>query len=143
MGALNQAADTPHYGQGWASYGQRTGAVYAGGVTDILFGGAVFPSLFHQDPRYFYQGTGTNKSRALHAILSPVLCRGDDGRTQFNVSSVSGDLVSGGLSTLYYPRQDRGVGMVFTSAATVTGGRVANALLQEFLFGRMKRHPQP
>ena len=39
------------------------GAAYADGVTDIMFGGAILPSLLHQDPRYFYQGTGTVKSR--------------------------------------------------------------------------------
>ena len=33
-----------------------------------MIGGAILPSLLHQDPRYFYQGSGTKKSRALHAL---------------------------------------------------------------------------
>jgi hypothetical protein len=54
--------------QGAKGYGQRFGAVAADGITDITIGGAILPSLLHQDPRYFYQGTGTTKSHLFHAI---------------------------------------------------------------------------
>jgi hypothetical protein len=130
---LNQAADTPAYQQGAKGYGQRFGAAYADGLTDIMIGGAILPSLLHQDPRYFYQGTGTKKSRALHAISTPFVCKGDNGRWQFNTSSIAGDLASGALSNLYYPDSDRGAGLVFSSALIATGGRMANALAQEFI----------
>ena len=43
-------------------------------------GNAILPSLLHQDPRYFYQGSGTKKSRALHAILAAFICKGDNGQ---------------------------------------------------------------
>jgi hypothetical protein len=62
MSGIKQAADTPDYVQGAKGYGQRFGAEYTDAFTDILFGGAILPSLFHQDPRYFYQGSGTIKS---------------------------------------------------------------------------------
>jgi hypothetical protein len=140
LGGLNQAANAPHYGQGAAAYGERVGAAFAAGGTDILLGGAVFPILFHQDPRYFYQGTGSKTSRTMHALLSPFICKGDNGRRQINFSSVAGDLGSGALANLYYPHDDRGAGLVFTNAAVVTGGRMANALLQEFLFKRLTSH---
>ena len=117
VGALDQASDAPDYHQGWAGYGQRVGAIYANGASDILIGGAVLPSLLHQDPRYFYQGTGTKKSRALHALESPFLCKGDNGREQVNYSSIGGDLASGALSNLYYPDSNRGAGLVFSNAA--------------------------
>jgi hypothetical protein len=74
LGGLYQAADTPDYQQGLKGYGQRFGAVYANGASDILVGGAILPSLLHQDPRYFYQGTGSNTSRAFHAISAPFCC---------------------------------------------------------------------
>ena len=141
LGGLNQAANAPHYGQGAAAYGERVGAAFAAGGSDILLGGAVFPTLFHQDPRYFYQGTGTKTSRTRHALLSPFICKGDDGHPQFNLSSVAGDLSSGALANIYYPHADRGAGLVFTNAAVITGGRMANALLQEFLFKRLTTHP--
>ncbi len=92
---IDQAAHTPNFVEGAKGYGQRYGADYTDGFTDIFIGGAILPSLLHQDPRYFYQGTGTKKSRALHAILSPFICKGDNGRLQPNISSVGGDLAAG------------------------------------------------
>jgi hypothetical protein len=133
LAGINQAADRPAYQQGWKGYGQRFGAAYADGVSDILIGGAVLPSLLHQDPRYFYQGTGTTKSRILHAISAPFWCKQDDGTWGFNYSSIGGDLASSALSNLYYPDKDRGVGLTFTSVGTITGGRIVNALAQEFI----------
>lgn len=144
LAGMEQAADTPNYVQGAKGYGQRFGAAYAGGFSDILIGGAILPSLLHQDPRYFYQGTGTKKSRALHAISSPFIAKGDNGRWQFNYSSVGGDLASGALSNLYYPESNRGAGIVFSNALITTGGRMLNALAQEFIlkkFTTKSQHP--
>jgi hypothetical protein len=137
IAGINQAADTPAYQQGLKGYGQRFGAAYANGFSDILIGGAILPSVLHQDPRYFYQGTGTTKSRMFHAISAPFIAKGDNLRSQFNFSSVGGDLASGALSNLYYPASDRGASLVFTGALITTGGRIANALAQEFLFHRV------
>lgn len=133
LGGINQAANTPSYGQGAKGFGERLGAVYTDGITDIMVGGAILPSLLHQDPRYFYQGTGTKKSRILHALSSPFICKGDNGHWQPNYSSVGGDLVSGAISNAYYPAGDRGRGMVFTNALITTGGRMLNGLIQEFV----------
>ena len=41
-----------------------------------MIGGAI-RMVLHQDPRYFYQGTGTNESRTLHALSYPFACKGD------------------------------------------------------------------
>jgi Carboxypeptidase regulatory-like domain len=133
LAAIDQAADTPNYVQGAKGYGERFGAAYADGFTDIMIGGAVLPSLLHQDPRYFYQGTGTTKSRILHALSTPFICKGDNGRWQPNYSSVGGDLASGAIANLYYPASDRGVRLVFGNALITTGGRMVNGLVQEFL----------
>src|SRR5581483_9072492 len=54
--AINQAGDRPNYGQGWKAYGERIGAATGDGFSDIMIGGAILPSLLHQDPRYYYQG---------------------------------------------------------------------------------------
>jgi hypothetical protein len=133
LAGINQAADTPNYVQGAKGYGERFGAAYADGFTDIMIGGAVLPSLLHQDPRYFYQGTGTTKSRVLHALSAPFICKGDNGRWQPNYSSVGGDLASGAIANLYYPASNRGVKLVFGNALITTGGRMVNGLVQEFL----------
>jgi hypothetical protein len=137
VAATYQAGDTPDYGQGAKGYGQRLGALYANGFSDIMIGEAILPSLLHQDPRYFYQGTGTKRSRFLHAISSPLICKGDNGRLQPNYSSVGGDIASGAISNLYYPRSNRGTGIVFENALVTTGGRIANALVQEFLLRKL------
>ncbi|MGC2164096.1 MAG: carboxypeptidase regulatory-like domain-containing protein, partial [Silvibacterium sp.] len=131
---VNQAGETPNYVEGVKGYAERFGSGYADGFTDIMFGGAILPSLLHQDPRYYYQGTGTIRSRILHAMASPFVCKGDDGRNQFNISSIGGDLVSASISNLYYPPSNRGPGLVFEGTLLSSGGRVANALAQEFLF---------
>jgi hypothetical protein len=137
LAGINQAADSkPSYQQGAVGYAQRFGASYAQSFSNVMLGGAILPSLFHQDPRYFYQGEGSGKSRALHAISAPFICKGDNGHLQFNISSIGGDLTSGALTNVYFPPQDRGPGLVFYSALINTGGRITNALVQEFILAK-------
>src|SRR5579863_353661 len=136
LGAIDQASDTPGYPQGWKGYGQRVGAVYTDGFTDTMLGGAILPSLLHQDPRYYYQGTGTVRSRALHALEAPFVCKGDNGKWQPNVSSIGGDLISASISTAYYPQSDRGAGLLFENVLIETAERGASTLIQEFLLRR-------
>lgn len=139
LSSIDQAADTPNYKQGWKGYGQRIGANAADGFTDIMIGGAILPSLLHQDPRYFYQGTGTTKSRAMHAIMNPFICKGDNGKWQPNYSSMGGDLASSAISELYYPQSNRGAGLVFQNFAVSTAERVASSLAQEFLLRKLTK----
>jgi hypothetical protein len=143
LGGLDQAVNTPAYVQGAKGFGQRVGASYAGVTSDFLIGSAVLPSLLHQDPRYYYQGEGTAKSRFLHALSIPIICKGDNGHTQLNISSIGGDLASGALSELYYPAVNRGPGLLLTSTLSVTAVRFVNALLQEFVYGTLTTHPKP
>jgi hypothetical protein len=133
LGGIEQAADTPNYVQGAKGYGQRVGAVYAGGLTDIMFGGAILPSLLHQDPRYYYRGTGSHKSRFLHAIANPFICKGDNGQTEINFSSIGGDLASSAITNAYYPSSNRGAGLVFENVLIDTGERTVSSLVQEFV----------
>ena len=76
-------------------------------MIDTFIGSAILPSILHQDPRYFYKGTGSITSRALYAISTVVICRGDNGRWQPNYSNVAGNLISAGISNLYYPASNR------------------------------------
>jgi Carboxypeptidase regulatory-like domain len=142
IAGLYQASDTLDFQQGAKGYAQRFGVVFADDFSDIMIGGAILPSVLHQDPRYFYQGTGTKKSRMLHALESPFVCMGDNGHKQFNYSSVGGDVFSGALSNLYYPASDRGPHLVFENTAITTAGRMANALAQEFIFRKFTTHSQ-
>ena len=108
VAGVQQADDAfSGYHQGAAGYGKRFGADLANLEIGTFLGGAILPSLFHQDPRYFYKGTGTIRSRILYALGSAVICRGDDGRSQPAFASVLGDLSAGAISNLYYPASNR------------------------------------
>jgi len=137
MAGIDQAANTPDFVQGMKGYGQRVGAIAADGLSDILIGGAILPSLLHQDPRYYYQGTGTTKSRTIHALSFPFICKGDNGRWQPNYSSLGGNLASSALSNAYYPDSNRGVGLMFGGFAIGTAERMVSALAQEFILRRL------
>ena len=137
LAGINQAGDTPDYVQGAKGYAQRYGAAAADGFSDIMIGGAILPSLLHQDPRYYYQGTGSNKSRAFHALSSPFVCKGDNGKWQPNYSSIGGDLGSAALSNTYYPASNRGAGLVFQNFLITTGERMLSTVLQEFVLHKL------
>jgi len=137
VAASNQAGDRPNYREGTIGYAERFGAAYADGFTDIMIGGAILPSLLHQDPRYFYQGTGSTKSRALHAISSSFVCKGDNGKWQPNYSTVGGDLASAAISNAYYPASNRGPGLFLANFLIFTSQRAAANLTQEFILRRL------
>jgi hypothetical protein len=142
--AIYQANGYPSYSQDAKGFFQRLGATYAGGYTNVLIGDAVLPSLLHQDTRYFFQGTGTTKSRLLHAIFSPFVIRGDNGRREFNFSGIGGNLVSGAIANAYYPDKDRGVNLVIRNALIGAGGRMVAAVAQEFVLHKFtSRHKKP
>jgi hypothetical protein len=144
VGAGIQQALNAHsgYGQGAAGYGKRWGALFADGRSSDLLSHYVFTSLLHQDPRYFYQGTGTKKSRFYHALSYAFVARNDSGRTMPNYSYLLGDLGSGALSNAYYPPADRGASLVFTNAALGIAGRAEQGLFQEFIANRLTK-PEP
>ena len=105
-----------------------------------MLGSAVLPSLFKQDPRYFYKGSGTIKQRALYAISMSVICKGDNGHWQYNYSGLLGGLAAGGISNLYSPSAGRnGFGLTFENTAIGIGSSAISNLLQEFLIRKITR----
>ncbi len=130
--------DFSGYGQGAQGYAKRYGASYANLVSETFIGGAILPSLFKQDPRYFYKGTGSTRSRILYAIANSVICKGDNKRWQANYSGIIGSLAAGGISNLYYPSQDRnGATLTFENALIGIGESAAANILQEFIVRRL------
>ena len=125
------------YGQGAAGYSKRFAAKFVDGRSSDFLTHAVFPSLLHQDPRYYYQGSGSIKSRLMHAVSSAFVARSDSGRPVFNSSYLLGDMSAGALSNLYYPKANRGANLVFTNAALGLAGRVGTNLMREFLSKRL------
>jgi hypothetical protein len=136
---VEQAENTfSGYGQGAQGYAKRYGAGYANSTISTMLGSAILPSWWKQDPRYFYKGTGTTRSRALYAIANAVICKGDNGKWQPNYSSIIGGLAAGGISNLYYPASDRdGLTLTFENAAIGTAEGAVQNLIQEFVVRKL------
>jgi hypothetical protein len=133
LSGIQQGLDTyPDYGQGAEGYAKRYGADFGDLFIGRIIGAAVLPSILHQDPRYFYQGTGSIRSRAWHALSAAFVCRGDNGHSQFNYSHILGNLAAGGISNLYRPDANRGVALVFDNALLHTAANATGNLVREF-----------
>lgn len=133
--------DFSGYGQGAQGYGRRFGASYGNLIAGTYIGGAILPSLLKQDPRYFYKGTGSKRSRLLYAIANSVICKGDNGHWQANYSGILGSLAAGGISNLYYPAENRdGLEITFENALIGIGESAAVNILQEFVIRKFTRN---
>jgi hypothetical protein len=141
---IGQAEDSnPGYNQGIKGFLRRYGANYGDNFDGNFWGNAVLPSLFRQDPRYFRMGHGPFLKRALYSISTTLRCRGDDGRWQFNVSNVTGNLIGATISNAYYPDGDRGLYPTLRRGLSVTYQGTIGGLLEEFypdLESAYKRH---
>ena len=124
--------DFPGYGRGGEGYAKRFGAAYADQFSGAFWGNFVFPSLLHEDPRYFREGEGTFKHRLLYSLASTFRTKNDNGSWGFNYANVLGNLAAGGLSNVYYPSSDRGAVLTFERAATVTAEGAIGAVFVEF-----------
>lgn len=139
VAGVQQASDSlPGYGQGAAGYGRRFGANLGNEITGTFLGGAILPTLFRQDPRYFYRGTGSTKSRLWYAVSRAFVTRGDNGRTQVNFSGLLGDLGTGAISNAYAASEDRqGAGLTVENGLIAIAGDCVNNTLQEFLLRKV------
>ena len=96
------------------------------------------PSILKQDPRYFYKGSGSKRSRFLYAVASSVICKGDNGRWQPNYSNVIGSFAGAGTEALYLPANDRrGSDFIVSSALIRLGETSLAGVLQEFVFSKV------
>jgi carboxypeptidase family protein len=130
--------DLGGYGQGAQGYAKRYGAAYGDLAIGTFIGGAILPSLLKQDPRYFYKGTGSKRSRVMYALANAVICKGDNGHWQVNYSGLLGSLAAGGISNLYYPAQQRnGAALTFENALIGIGASAAANILQEFVIKKL------
>jgi hypothetical protein len=144
IAGVGQAGDRfSGYGQGAQGYSKRFGASYGNLASGLFIGGAVLPSLFKQDPRYFYKGTGTKRSRFLYAVSRTVICKSDSQEWQPNYSSILGQLAAAGISNLYIPERDRhGARLTFENAGIAIGTSAAINVLQEFVLRKVTSRRQ-
>ena len=133
VAGLSQARNTnPGFGQGAEGYFKRFGASYLDTADGNLWGNAILPIVFKEDPRYFRLGSGTFTHRFLYSAATTVWCRRDNGTWGPNYANVLGNFISGGISNAYYPAADRGFGQTVDGALTVTAEGVIGAEFVEF-----------
>ena len=125
------------YGQGAQGYAKRFGASYADVVDGTFLGAAVFPTILKQDPRYFYKGTGSFRSRLLYALGNAFFCKGDNKKWQPNYSNILGNIAAGGVANAYYPASNRGAGLTFETAAVRIGETAVAGVFQEFIVRKL------
>jgi hypothetical protein len=118
---------------GIKGYGERSGAAYLDAFDGTMIGNGILPSILHQDPRYFRLGHGTTSHRLLYALATNVICKHDNtGKWEPSYSNVLGNLAAGGISNLYYPSNNSGVGQTITNGMMVTAEGGIGSIFQEF-----------
>ena len=106
---LSQAEnDDPTFGQGIAGYSKRFGASYADQATFRFFKDFAYPSIFHEDPRYYRLIYGSNRKRFLHPIEHAFVAHRDNGKRMFNFSEWLGTTSAISLGNVYHPGNERG-----------------------------------
>jgi hypothetical protein len=147
FGGLGQLTDsTPSFGQGVAGYAQYFAASYGDFVSGNYMTEAIYPTLLHQDPRYFRRGTGGTWSRMGSAVGQIFWTHADSGRRQFNVSEILGNSTAVAISNAYYP-DNRNATDAVTKLGILVGVDVAANILKEFspelnrMFSRKPKRP--
>jgi len=130
----------PGFGDGPSGYAKRWAASFADDFTGDVLSHYVFASVFRQDPRYFYQGTGTTKSRLIHALGSAFVARSDRGTTMPNYAQIFGKFGAAALSNVYYPHSERGGSLMVSNLAIGLASRAAIAVTQEFIGKRLTKN---
>ncbi len=130
----------PSFGGGWDGYAKRYGAFYATYASGTLLTEAIFPSIFHADPRYFVMGKGSTRARMSHAIASTFVTRGDDGSRKVNFPEILGDFSAAALSNAYFPASERGGSLVLINGFGDLGGNMMGNLIREFVLSRLTTH---
>ncbi len=133
LAGIGQATnDTPSWGQGAKGFGIRYGTNFGDQIAGNFMVGAVIPSLFRQDPRYFQSGRGSFWRRSGYALSRVVVTRGDSGKTQFNVSEIAGNGIAGVISNAYHPASNRTFEQTTQTWATQLGVDAIGFELKEF-----------
>lgn len=134
VAGLGQASNSnPSYGQGAQGYAKRYGTSYADNAIENFMASAVFPSVLHQDPRYYQLGRGGFRKRTAHAVSRVLFTRSDSGHAQLNYSELMGGVSAAAISTYtYHPQSERSFGNVMSVWGTQMAWDAATYMIKEF-----------
>jgi hypothetical protein len=122
---------SPSFGHGLKGYGRYAVASYADWTIGNVMTEGLYPTLLHQDPRYFRRGEGSGWSRLRYAVGQILWTHTDSGSTQFNFSEIVGNSTAVAVSNLYYP-DNRTVANGVSKLAVQIGVDMAANILKEF-----------
>jgi hypothetical protein len=115
-----------------AGYGRRYGAAYGDLMIGDMMTTGVYPSLLHQDPRYFRRGTGSTWSRLTYAMGQVFITHGDNRQTQFNYSEILGNSTAVAISCAYTP-DNRSASDAASQLGLQLGLDMAGNVMKEFV----------
>ncbi len=130
--AESQLTDSnPSFGQGAKGYAQYFATSFADLAIGDFMTEAIFPTLLHQDPRYFRRGSGSGRSRLGYAASQVFITHGDSGRTGFNFSEIVGNSTAVAIAQAYYPDNRNAVDASMKLGTQIAVDMVGN-ILKEF-----------
>jgi hypothetical protein len=133
LAGQNMAVNSyPELHDGIAGYGRYYWRAFADQASGSYFTEAIVPAITHEDPRYYTRGYGGFFRRAGYALSQVVLTKTDSGKITFNISEIAGSAMVAGVSNLYYPRQERGVGSTAKNWGTQIEAAALNNVVREF-----------
>lgn len=134
VAGINQASNSnPSYGQGMQGYAKRYGTAYGDNAIENFMASGVFPSVLHQDLRYYQLGHGGFWRRSEHAVGRVLITRSDSGQKQLNYSEFGGGLAAATISTYtYHPQSERGFGNAVSVSASQMGWDAVTYMIKEF-----------
>lgn len=120
------------YGGGMQGYAKRYGTTLLAAEATSLFGRWIFPTILHQDPRYFPSGETNVWDRMAYAASRTVITRSDSGRNVFNSSLILTLLFSSALANGYKPNYDESFQATMANTFAGLGTTAQMNLLNEF-----------
>ncbi|HTS10739.1 MAG TPA: hypothetical protein VMH00_01350 [Candidatus Limnocylindrales bacterium] len=108
----------------WRGFVDKTDGNYL-----VIF---AFPSVFHQDERFYAKGSGNFFKRGIYAASRILITPDYHGHNSFNASELLGRAVAQGISISYYPSHDRTLGALSTKYAYALGRDALTNTFREF-----------
>lgn len=108
LSGIGQAQNSyPEFHTGGPAYARYYWHSFVDTVDGNLMTEFAFPTVLHEDPRYYTLGRGGFFKRAGYSFSRLVVTRNDRGNTTPNISEIVGNGSAAGIACLYYPGPER------------------------------------
>lgn len=122
----------PEFGNGMKGFGRYYWHTLSDQTVSNMLTDALMPIATREDPRFYTLGHGSVLRRTVHAFDRLFVTKTDKGGTSFNFSEVIGTGLGSGLTSMYYPGQERTAAKVLNNWETqLVSDGLAN-IIKEF-----------